>query len=242
MYKAICPERWPYLIGENMGSRGSSSGRQGVNETILKKLRASSIKPYDKFNGMTMAEAEEIMRRRKKEYAIVVDNRTNKVIIGYEGNKRSVFYPEATLELQNVTFSHNHPHTESYGWGGTFSKEDINSFSNSKWSSIRAVSGGKGEKSYAIVRNKGANGKAFNEAFNRYRNKSADYESASSSALESSINTMRKAVSNGHAKFTRSRASEILGRAQRQAFVGRSQRWLKDNASNYGFSYITLKK
>lgn len=225
-----------------MGSRGSTSGRSGDNERLLKKIRASSVKPYDGFNGMTMAEAEAIMRQRKREYAIIVDDKTGRVILGYSGNKGSVSYPEIVQQLQNVTFSHNHPNADSYGWGGTFSREDISALSSSKWSSIRAVSGGKGESSYAIIRNKGANGKAFNEAFNKYRTESTDYKKASGAAFESAVNTMSKAIKGGHARFTKTRATEIIGRAQRQAFVGRSQRWLKDNASSYGFSYITLKK
>ena len=136
-----------------MGGRGSFSGLLktiddvlGINSGVKGVVKEISVEPF-----LNLEQAEELIRRRKKEVLIVFDN-TGQAIKAYQGGRHSVAFPvDEAIKWKGFTVTHNHPggvHME--GFGGTFSFEDMRNATVYEYGSHRAVAAGQGEKNYIL--------------------------------------------------------------------------------------------
>lgn len=110
---------------------------------------AVSLDITDKYSGMTLQAAENVLRGiSDHEEAVVFDKHMN-VIAAFSGGNGSVGIPENLKKKDDVTITHNHPVGDT-GYGATLSPSDVSWFATSRAKEIRAVASGQGEHVYSL--------------------------------------------------------------------------------------------
>ncbi len=130
-----------------MGGRGMKSMSAWANGGV--SAGGGSRDVTSKYRGMSLAQAEDTIRKIKDHEEAVVFDKDMKVIAAYSGDSGSVRLPSSLKSKQGITVTHNHPGGEA-GYGATFSPADIAWFASSKGAEMRAVGSGKGEFVYSI--------------------------------------------------------------------------------------------
>ena len=130
-----------------MGGRGAYSMTFWANSGVSNRSASKDV--TSKYKGMTLAQAEDVIRGIKGHEEAVIFDRNMKVIAAYSGGSGSVGLPDSLKGKDGITITHNHP-TGITGYGAVFSPSDISGFASSKASEIRAVGAGQGEYVYSI--------------------------------------------------------------------------------------------
>lgn len=185
------------------------------------KGKIKDFKDFDKYEGKSLQEVEDMIKDEKIEYLMFVD-KDNKVYNGYKGNATMVGFMAKDLNDNGVIATHNHPKTSVGGFGGTLSWQDMKNFLSSKWKEHRAVATGQGEKTYSIKKKTGANGKGLARQMVKDRSK------LESQMTKSYTDTFNKFKNQGIKKATF---------VARQKSVGIMNRYWKDMSKKYGFTY-----
>lgn len=127
----------------------------GNNDTALSQAARSSVEAF-----------EDKRRNAKVEWAKIVDENGNPQIVGYNGEtekrggKGSVG-TRGSAWVENGVMTHIHPRDQGSGYlGGTFSKEDLASWSSTKVKTIRAAAA---EGTYSISKKSGFDKTGFME-------------------------------------------------------------------------------
>ena len=108
-----------------------------------------SIDVTSRYAGMTLAQAEDVLRGiSDHEEAVIFDKNMN-VIAAYSGVESSVSIPDSLKSRRDITITHNHPGGEA-DYGGVLSPADVSWFATSKAAEIRAVASGQGEFVYSL--------------------------------------------------------------------------------------------
>lgn len=130
-----------------MGGRGASSMIRWAKSGLAAGGR--NIDVTSKYQGMTLEQAEDAIRRVKgHEEAVIFDKNMN-VIAAYSGGDTSVSLPASLKKRDDITITHNHPPGDA-GYGATLSPADVQWFATSRAKEIRAVGSGQGEYVYSL--------------------------------------------------------------------------------------------
>ena len=169
---------------------GRGTSKSGVS--VLKSVRVQSGntvdlsdtplvygKPDATITGAQRKTLEEQEKKRldaKVEYGMIVDENGLQRGMEKRGGKNSVKMPYSYFEIENATMTHNHPRGigEENNIGGTFSSEDLDSFTKHKIRTMRA-SAAEGTYSISKTNKFDANGfdafqkKVSSDAFTTYK-------------------------------------------------------------------------
>lgn len=212
-----------------MGGRGSFSGLlQTIDDVLGINESKGRVEEIDCGKFKTLYQAEEMIRKRKREVLVVFDKEGNPVK-AYQGDATSVAFPVSEAETwKGYTITHNHP-KGTEGFGGTFSFEDMRNATVYEFGSHRAVAAGQGEKNYILIAGKNAKPMAFNRR------------------IASDIPKLREVMRREAEKIReRYKAGEYknYGHAihvARQKAVGVLNSYYRETAEKYGYIYRTQK-
>ena len=127
-----------------MGGRGASSMMAWATG-----FGSTSIDVTNRYSGMTLQEAESVLRGIKAHEEAVIFDKDMNVIAAFSGGTGSVALPDSLKSKDGITITHNHPAGDA-AYGATFSPADISWFATSRAKEIRAVGAGQGEYVYSL--------------------------------------------------------------------------------------------
>lgn len=127
-----------------MGGRGASSMMAWATG-----FGSTAIEVTSRYSGMTLQEAESVLRGIKTHEEAVIFDKDMNVIAAFSGGTGSVALPDSLKSKDGITITHNHPAGDA-AYGATFSPADISWFATSRAKEIRAVGAGQGEYVYSL--------------------------------------------------------------------------------------------
>lgn len=110
---------------------------------------STAIEVTSRYSGMTLQEAESVLRGIKTHEEAVIFDKGMNVIAAFSGGTGSVALPDSLKSKDGITITHNHPAGDA-AYGATFSPADISWFATSRAKEIRAVGAGQGEYVYSL--------------------------------------------------------------------------------------------
>lgn len=196
---------------------GGKSSRSNINPVDISKIKDKSL-----------AGIEKRIRPLKREQLYAFDEK--KVLKeGYRGNATGVNFPPSLLKLKNGVVTHNHP-TGYEGFGGTFSPADIRALLRSDWKELRATASGQGEMNYILRKTDKATKRKTTAFLNALKKNEARLFNEGAKVYREEFNA------------NKDKGQAVARKRARQKFVGILDKWYKDNASKYGYSYVKRKK
>lgn len=130
-----------------MGGRGAVSATAWANSGL--GTGGNAIDVTAKYQGMTLAQAEDVIRGIKGHEEAVIFDKDMNVIAAYSGGSGSVALPDELKKKDGITITHNHP-TGDTNYGATLSPADVAWLATSRAAEIRAVAAGQGEYVYSL--------------------------------------------------------------------------------------------
>ena len=133
------------------GGRGAYSSAMRLAQILTESGHGNSIPiVISRINDKTLQGIENRIRNLKHEEAFAF-NSDGKLVDGVSGGTSKVEMPDRWKDIEGATVTHGHPYNR-YGYGGTLSVDDAETFLDSKWKELRAAAHGKGEFNYIVRR------------------------------------------------------------------------------------------
>lgn len=217
-----------------MGGRGSSSGFDGVDQTIDDILGMGETEGkveeinVDIFGNLY--ETEDMIRSLKHEVLVVFDGE-GKAVKAYRGDATSVAFPVSEAETwKGYTVTHCHP-KGAEGFGGTFSYADMRNATVYQFGSHRAVASGQGERNYILKPQQNADYMGLN------RRIAKDIPHLDKE-MKAAVKEIRQQFETGNSEYKSKKHAVHIAR---QKAVGVLNAYYRAVAKQYGFVYRTQK-